>query len=157
MLFHKLFFHNKLSFSFNTAFLHWDLDKIFCVSRLWILFSQYFSLWWIKLTTLLALQYWAIVSTEWWGVWPRCRLLAYGPADATVIPKPHHLLPHVNTDWFYLSVPCLPRLSWKKKAVKRTGVVVAAAAAVVSTGWTCYIASTTRHCAFTFRKCLYDC
>jgi len=25
----------------------------------------------------------------------RCRLFAY---DATVIPKPHHLLPHVNPD-----------------------------------------------------------
>jgi len=23
----------------------------------------------------------------------RCRLFAYGPADATVIPTPHHLLP----------------------------------------------------------------
>ena len=33
----------------------------------------------------------------------RCRLFAYGPADATTIPKPHHLLPHLNPDWFYLS------------------------------------------------------
>ena len=33
----------------------------------------------------------------------RCRLFAYGPADATAIPKPHHLLPHLNPDWFYLS------------------------------------------------------
>ena len=30
----------------------------------------------------------------------RCRLFAYGPADATAIPKPHHLLPHSNPDWF---------------------------------------------------------
>ena len=31
----------------------------------------------------------------------RCRLFAYGPADATAIPKPHHLLPHyLNRDWF---------------------------------------------------------
>ena len=30
----------------------------------------------------------------------RCRLCAYGPADATAVPKPHHLLPHLNTDWF---------------------------------------------------------
>jgi len=28
----------------------------------------------------------------------RCRLFAYGPADATAIPKPHHLLPHLNPD-----------------------------------------------------------
>ena len=33
----------------------------------------------------------------------RCRLFAYGPADAAAIPKPHHLLPHFNPDWFYLS------------------------------------------------------
>jgi len=31
----------------------------------------------------------------------RCRLFAYGPADATDIPKPDHLLPHLNPDWFY--------------------------------------------------------
>jgi len=29
--------------------------------------------------------------------------IAYGPADATAIPKPHRLLPHLNSDWFYLS------------------------------------------------------
>ena len=40
----------------------------------------------------------------------RCRLFAYGPADATAIPKPHHLLPHLNPDWFYLSGTGLPRL-----------------------------------------------
>ena len=33
----------------------------------------------------------------------RCRLFAYGPADVTAIPKPHHLLPHLNPEWFYLS------------------------------------------------------
>ena len=42
----------------------------------------------------------------------RCRLLACGPADATAIPKPHYLLPHLNPDWFYLSGTSLPRLSW---------------------------------------------
>jgi len=26
----------------------------------------------------------------------RCRLFAYGPTDATAIPKPHHLLSHLN-------------------------------------------------------------
>jgi len=43
---------------------------------------------------------------------------AYEPADATAIPKHYHLLPHLNPDWFYLSVTGLPRLSWKE-AVKR--------------------------------------
>jgi len=41
-------------------------------------------------------------------------LFAYGPADATVIPKRRHLLPHLNPDWFYLSGTGLPRLSWKR-------------------------------------------
>jgi len=44
----------------------------------------------------------------------RCRLFAYGPADATAISKPHHILPHLNPDWFYLSGIGLPRLSWKR-------------------------------------------
>ena len=30
------------------------------------------------------------------------------------IPKPDHLLPHLNPDWFYLSGTGLPRLSWKR-------------------------------------------
>jgi len=29
-------------------------------------------------------------------------------------PKPHHLLPHLNPDCFYLSDSSLPRLSWKR-------------------------------------------
>ena len=40
----------------------------------------------------------------------RCRLFAYGPANATAF----HLLPHSNPDWFYLSDTSLPRLSWKR-------------------------------------------
>ena len=52
----------------------------------------------------------------------RCTLFAYGPADATAIPKPHHLLPHLNPDWLYLSCTNLPRLSWKRGRL--TGVIV---------------------------------
>jgi len=44
----------------------------------------------------------------------RCRLFAYGPADAAAISKPHHLLPHLNPYWLYLSGTCLPRLFWKR-------------------------------------------
>jgi len=48
----------------------------------------------------------------------RCRLLAYGPVDATAIPKPHQLLPH-----FYTQIgTSLPRLSQKRGHY--TGVVV---------------------------------
>ena len=42
----------------------------------------------------------------------RCRLFAY--ADATVMPKPHHLLSQLNPDWFYLSGTGSPRLSLKR-------------------------------------------
>jgi len=38
------------------------------------------------------------------GYLPRagCRLCAYGPADATAIPKPHNLLPHLHPGCSYL-------------------------------------------------------
>jgi len=49
-------------------------------------------------------------------------LFACGPADATAIPKPHHLLSDLNSDWFYLSGTGLPRLSLKRG--RKTGVVV---------------------------------
>ena len=51
------------------------------------------------------------------GAW--CILFAYGPTDATAVPKPHHLLPHLNPDWFYLFGSGLPRLSWKKRQLNR--------------------------------------
>ena len=66
------------------------------------------------------------LKIEWW-VWcgflsgARCRLFAYGPADATASQN-HHLLPHLNPDWFYLSGTSLPRLFWK--GGHKTGVVV---------------------------------
>ena len=44
----------------------------------------------------------------------RCRLFAYGPADATAVPKLHRLLPQLNPDLFYLSGTGLPRLSRKR-------------------------------------------
>ena len=44
----------------------------------------------------------------------RRRLFVYVLADATAIPKPHRLLPHLNADWFYLYGTSLPGLSWKR-------------------------------------------
>ena len=55
----------------------------------------------------------------WLSVWSECRLFVYGPADATVIPKPRHLLPHLNPDWFYLYGAGLPRFFSGKEAVKQ--------------------------------------
>jgi len=56
------------------------------------------------------------VMRSWWGYLSgaRCRLFAYGPADATAVPKPHRLLPHWNPDCFYLSGTGLPRLPWRR-------------------------------------------
>ena len=49
-------------------------------------------------------------------------MFAYGPGDATAVPKLHRLLPHLNPDWLYLSGTGLPKLSWKRG--RETGVVV---------------------------------
>ena len=43
---------------------------------------------------------------------------ARGPADATAIPKLHHLLPHLNPDWFTFIVLAYPGCPGKE-AVKR--------------------------------------
>jgi len=56
-------------------------------------------------------------------------LFAYGPADATAIPKCHHLLPRLNPDWFHLSGTGSTRLSWKRG--RQTGVVVVVVVVVV--------------------------
>ena len=51
----------------------------------------------------------------------RCRLFAYGPADATAkiatVPKSHHLLPYFNPHWFHLLVLAYPGCPGKE-AVK---------------------------------------
>jgi len=58
-----------------------------------------------------------VVSTDLSGA--RCRLFAYGPADAChCIPKPYLLLPHLNPDWFNLFGTIYPDCHGKK-AVKR--------------------------------------
>ena len=60
------------------------------------------------------------VKIKWWGVGVVICLerdtdcLHNGPADATASQNPHHLLPRLNPDWFYLSHTGLPRLSWKR-------------------------------------------
>ena len=53
----------------------------------------------------------AITKPHHRGCGVRCRLFAYGPGDANAMRKPHHHLPHLNPDWFYLSDTCLPSLS----------------------------------------------
>ena len=36
----------------------------------------------------------------WLSVCSEVQVFAYSPADASAIPKPQHLLPHLNPDWF---------------------------------------------------------
>jgi len=84
---------------------------------------EFLQAWWSNsaLTLLVGRQEKHLVCKNWvmrcWCGYlsaARCRLFAYGPADATAISKPHHLLPHFNPDWFYLSGTDLPRLSLKR-------------------------------------------
>jgi len=50
----------------------------------------------------------------WLSVWREVQTVCIWFADATAIPKLHHLLPHLDPDWFYLSGTGLPRVSQKK-------------------------------------------
>jgi len=47
----------------------------------------------------------------------RCRLFAYGPAEATAIPKPHDLLADLNPGWFFLLVPAYPGCPGKEVVI----------------------------------------
>jgi len=49
----------------------------------------------------------------------KCRLSAYGPADATAIREHHHLLRHLNSDWFSFSGTGLYPSCPGKETVKR--------------------------------------
>ena len=50
-------------------------------------------------------------------------MLADGPADATAVPKPDLLLPHLNPNWVYLYGIGLPGLSGKKRPLNGCSVV----------------------------------
>jgi len=45
----------------------------------------------------------------------RSGMCIFALASKVAVPKPHHLLPHLNSDWFYLSGTSLSMLSWKKR------------------------------------------
>jgi len=84
-----------------------------------------------KLVDSHAIVFWNLVSLsafyllymQWMGCWcgylsgARCRLFEYGPADATAIPKSHHVLPHLNPDCFCFFGTGLPGCPGKE-AVK---------------------------------------
>ena len=47
----------------------------------------------------------------WLSAWSEVQIVCIWSVNATAIPKPHRILPHLNPDWFYLSGTGLPRLS----------------------------------------------
>ena len=73
------------------------------------------------------------VKIEWWVVGgvicgARCRLFAYGSADATAIPKPNHLLPHLNSRlvlpfWYRLTQVVLEKRPWNGYSISSYGMV----------------------------------
>ena len=48
------------------------------------------------------------------GLWSEVQIVCIWSSWCHCIPKPHHLLPRLNPDWFYLCGTCLPRLSWQR-------------------------------------------
>jgi len=62
----------------------------------------------------------------WLSAWNKVQIVCILSGWCHCLPKPHHLLPHLNPDWFYLSRTGLPRLSWKRG--HWTGIVVVVAA-----------------------------
>jgi len=50
----------------------------------------------------------------WLSVWSEVQIVCILSSGCHCIPKPHHLLSHLNPDWFYPSGSGLPRLSWKQ-------------------------------------------
>jgi len=50
----------------------------------------------------------------WLSVWSEVQIVCMWSSWCQCIPKPHHLLLHLNPDWFYLSGAGLLRLSWKR-------------------------------------------
>ena len=50
----------------------------------------------------------------WLSVWSEVQIVCISSSGCHCIPKPHHLLSHLNPDWFYPSDSGLPRLSWKQ-------------------------------------------
>jgi len=63
-----------------------------------------------------------------WGVGvviclARCKLFAYGPSDATAIPKPLYLLRHLHPDWFLAVWYRLTQVVLEKRLLNGCSVV----------------------------------
>ena len=54
------------------------------------------------------------VTPVWLSVRSEVQIVCICSSWCYCFPKPHHLLPQLNPDWFYLSGTDIPRLSWKR-------------------------------------------
>jgi len=52
----------------------------------------------------------------WLSVWSEVQIVCIWSRGCHCIQKPHHLLPHLNPGWSYLSCTGFPRLSWKRRS-----------------------------------------
>ena len=112
-------------------------QKTNCVCVCYAFSALTLLVWWLKEHP--ACKNWLM---RYWCGYPsgaRCRLFAYGPADATAIPKPHHVLPHLNPDWFYLSGTGIPKLSWKKSQLNVCHSSILYGAVLRGPSHTCYV------------------
>jgi len=50
----------------------------------------------------------------WSSVWSEVQIVCVWSSCCHCRPKTHHLLPHLNPNWFYVSGIGLRRLSWKR-------------------------------------------
>jgi len=65
---------------------------------------------------------------------------AYRPVDATAIPEPRHLLPHLNPDGFYFLVPAYPGCPGIEAIKRVCGVVTSCVGAGTPTcKWLCWL------------------
>jgi len=130
---------NNAKYYYNTFMLTFFIMKTFSQHKKCLLHLWYLTVW--KCVASLR-QYYKLLSTRTWdcsvlpsvlwvvdhqeehpacknwvlGCWcgylseARCRLSSW----FHYIPKPCHLLPHLNLDWFYLSTTGLAKLFWNR-------------------------------------------
>jgi len=102
----------------------WWILYIICIANVRIVVSavMLFIIYFVSCLTLLVWQQEGHPACKkmsdevlaWLSVWSEVPIVCVWSSWCFYTPKPRHLLPHLNSDWFYLSGTGLPRLSWKK-------------------------------------------
>ena len=119
-LLHKSF--PRLGLSLPKDWLHRLLTGTVSSQHIWFRFSVFFItfllpsvLWhcWLGVKKSIRPVKMSDEVLVWLSVWSNVQIVSTWSSWYHCIPKPHHLLPHLNPDWFYLSGAGLPRLVWK--------------------------------------------